>query len=251
MIVQTTVTTTHLNLEAELQSRLGASGVAVVCTGVDGDPAGLWPEEQIAVAHAIPRRQREFAAGRHAARTAMRRLDRPARAIPSHPDRSPCWPEDLIGSISHTTDVCIAVVGTRDRWTSIGIDIESKPGVDEFMWDIICTPDERQQIRAQRPSTRALLATRVFVAKEAFYKWHYPQRRTLLEFQDVSVQWIPGGADFRVLLHGAAGHDRLADCTGHVFSFNGGVVAYCASRAHMGPASLAEHVVSCNLENPA
>ncbi|WP_439518896.1 4'-phosphopantetheinyl transferase family protein [Hydrogenophaga sp.] len=245
-----TVTAAHLSLETALQSRLGALGVAVVCTGVDGDPDSLWPEERSAVAHAIARRQREFAAGRQAARTAMQRLGHPAQAIPAHPDRSPCWPPGLIGSISHTTSVCIAVVGPQDAWTSIGIDIEAEGGVDESMWESICTTEECQQLRSKPPAQRALFATQVFVAKEAFYKWRYPQRRVLLDFQDVSLQWDRGETHFRAVVHGAERDHPPSSGVGHVFSSGGSVVACCASRIPDSPCLMAEDPLPCNLEKP-
>lgn len=246
----TSVTAAHRGLETALQSRLGAGGVAVVCTGVDGDPEDLWPEERPAVANAIARRQREYAAGRHAARTAMQRLGRPAHAIPTHPDRSPCWPKDLVGSISHTSSLCLAVVGTGERWKSIGVDVESDSAVDETTWDSICTPEERRQLQARAPSQRASFATRVFVAKEAFYKWHYPQHRILLDFQDVSVQWHPDSHfRVRVRVHAATGEDGLASCIGHVFAHDGVVVAYVASGHEEVLSSKAQDGWPCNLEN--
>lgn len=232
--MQTTVTPAHLRLEVELQSRLG-SKMAVVCTGVDGDPDGLWPQERIAVAGAVPRRQREFAAGRIAARSAMQRLRAPVEAVPAHADRSPCWPENLIGSISHTADTCVAVVGRRNRCESVGIDIESEQGMDASLWDIICTPEERRELQGQAPSQQPLLATRLFVAKEAFYKWYYPQTRNLLEFQEVSLTWNSGGSNFEVSLQG----DKIAaNCAGHIFLLAGNVVAYCTTKVQAPPLHL-------------
>lgn len=226
-----TVSTPYQTLENELQSRLGPE-LAVVCTGVDGDPDGLWPEELSTVAHAVSRRRREFAAGRHAARVAMQRLGRPARAIPADADRSPRWPTGLVGTIAHTATICVAVVGTEDRWKAIGVDIEPDIGIDETLWDTICTPGERRQLSEHAPAARAMLATRVFVAKEAFYKWHYPQERTMLDFLDVSVSWSACGSDFEVSPHGMQTHERVRVCSGRLFALSGHVVAYCTTRAH-------------------
>ncbi len=218
----------HQRLQAELQAWLGPE-VAVVCTGVDGDPESLWPEEREAIARAVPKRQREFAAGRSAARTAMRRLNWLATAIPAHSDRSPCWPAGLVGSIAHSADTCVAVVGRQDAWVSIGIDIEPDRGIDESLWGIICTPDEQRQLGEQGPESRASLVTRVFVAKEAFYKWHYPQHRTLLDFNDVSVKWGRKGSGFEVVPVSRNMHDSVARGRGALFSLCGCVVACFSS----------------------
>lgn len=219
----------HQHLQADLQERLGPDA-AVVCTGVDGDPETLWSEERAAIARAVPKRQREFAAGRSAARSAMQRLNWRATSIPSHADRSPCWPEGLVGSIAHTADTCIAVVGRRNPWVSIGIDIEPDRGIDESLWGIICTSDELQQQDELAPASKAALVTRVFVAKEAFYKWHYPQHRSLLDFRDVSVSWDSSGSGFDVAAHPVAKHPGVGQWRGQLFTLGGNVVACFTSR---------------------
>lgn len=220
----------HQHLQADLQERLGPDA-AVVCTGVDGDPETLWSEERAVIARAVPKRQREFAAGRSAARSAMQRLNWRATSIPSHADRSPCWPEGLVGSIAHTADTCIAVVGRRNPWVSIGIDIEPDRGIDESLWGIICTSDELQQLDELASASKALLVTRVFVAKEAFYKWHYPQHRTFLDFQDFSVKLEPNGPDFEIIPQPFCRDERLlGPGRGQVFVVGGYVAACMASR---------------------
>lgn len=214
----------HQGIEAELQARLGPEA-AVVCTGVDGDLECLWPEETVAVARAVLRRQREFAASRQAARVAMQRLGWPAVALPAHADRSPGWPDGLVGSISHTADTCLAVVGRKGSWTSIGIDLEPDQGIDEALWGIICRPQELRQLRALAPGQEGASATRVFVAKEAFYKWHFPQHRTFLDFNEVSVVWAPDGSSFEVAVHTLDGVESTAQGRGQLFTLGGQVVA--------------------------
>ena len=216
-------------IQAQLQSRLGPV-LSVICTGVDGDTGGLWPEELPAVARAIPRRQREFAAGRAAAREAIRRVIGVDRGIPSNPDRSPCWPEGLVGSIAHTTDACVAVVGRQGQWQSLGVDIEPDCGIDESLWDIICTPEELHLIRQAPLSGQALLVARLFVAKEAFYKWHFPQWKTMLDFQDVCVQWSDDWCDFAVSLRRAIQPVGVAFRGGRVLFTEGYLIATCASK---------------------
>lgn len=169
-----------------LAARLGP-GIGVACTGIEGDPQALYPQEIVAIRQAVPRRQREFAAGREAARQAMARIGWPPAAIPSLPDRAPLWPEGLVGSISHTRQACVAVVGPRDRLCSIGIDLENDVPMAPTLWDTVCTPDELAWVATQPTPLQGLLVTRLFSAKEAFYKWQYPQTGQMLEFQDVQV----------------------------------------------------------------
>jgi enterobactin synthetase component D len=221
----------HERVQAELQARLGPE-VAVVCTGVDGDPDALWPEEKAAIARAVPKRQREFAAGRQAARAAMQRLGWPASAIDCQPDRSPLWPRGLVGSIAHTSNTCLAVVGRKNPWLSIGIDIEPDQGIEEPLWEIICTTGELHQVNEVEPAKRASLVTKVFVAKEAFYKWHFPQYGSILDFQEVSVNWESNESDFEIVSNPLCRNGTLGQGRGEIFVLGGCVTACVVSRTN-------------------
>lgn len=173
-------------LEHRLQHLLGAN-VRIVCTGTDGDPATLWPEERAFVARAVESRRREFAAGRAAVRTAMHRLGMPAAAISVLPDRSPAWPKDLIGSISHTDGACVVAVARRSCHEAIGIDIEPVAEIEAALWEMVCTPWELSRLECLPAPSRGFQVARIFTAKEAFYKWQYPITGALIDFQAAQV----------------------------------------------------------------
>ncbi|MCV0440851.1 MAG: 4'-phosphopantetheinyl transferase superfamily protein [Hydrogenophaga sp.] len=176
----------HTTLRQSLADRLGP-GIGIACTGVEGDPRRLYPEEFAAVSRAVPRRQREFAAGREAARQAMAQIGWAPVAIPSAPDRSPVWPKGLAGSITHSAGACVAVVCPQSLWQAVGIDLEEDQPMEPALWDTICTPEEAAFVNTQPAVLRGRWVTWLFSAKEAFYKWQYPQTRHTLEFQDVRV----------------------------------------------------------------
>jgi len=182
------VTPMHQGLQTQLRAHLGPN-VAVICAGVDGDPDTLWREERAAIAQAIPRRQREFAAGRAAARQAMLQLGWTACPVPANPDRSPCWPAGLIGSISHSPTICVVVLGQTDHWHSIGVDIESDRGVEPSLWSSICSHTELTLLYSQPEYEQKLQASRIFTAKEAFYKFCNPEEQIQLEFQSATTVW--------------------------------------------------------------
>ncbi|MEZ5664489.1 MAG: 4'-phosphopantetheinyl transferase superfamily protein [Burkholderiaceae bacterium] len=190
----------HRRLECELQDWLGTRAKAACRSTEDGDLSRLEPTERAVVRGAIERRQREFAAGRSAARDAMRRLGWPGAPIPAHPDRSPCWPNGLVGSISHCRTSCVAVVADRRHWTSVGVDVEIDQDLSPDLWSSICTSDELLQAGELPAPMRARWVTRLFCAKETYYKWVYPHIRTLLDFQDVAIDLEPalGEARFAV-----------------------------------------------------
>lgn len=193
-----------LALREAVSQRLGPR-FGVASTGVDGDPHALYPEELAAIQKAIPRRQREFAAGRQAARQAMAQIGWPPAAIASAPDRSPVWPDGLAGSISHTSQACMVVVGPGDDVGSIGIDLEDNRPMDPALWQTICTPEEQSWALAQPASQQGVWVTRMFCAKEAFYKWQFPQTGQMLDFHDVQVNIDTSTMSFDVL--SAPGND--------------------------------------------
>jgi enterobactin synthetase component D len=181
----------HREVESDLQSLLGRHAAAVCCGTADGDPATLTPEEYASVSGAIAQRQKEFAAGRSAARHAMRRVGRPGVPLLANQDRCPRWPSDLVGSISHCRTTCIAVVALREHWNSVGVDVEPDRDLPRDLWDLICRPEEMQRMADLPESERARWVTRVFSAKEAYYKWVYPQIRSIMEFHDVVIELEP------------------------------------------------------------
>lgn len=165
--------------------------VGVACTDVLGDPESLYPEEHIAIARAIPRRQREYAAGRNAARLAMADIGWPAAALPSAPDRSPIWPLGVVGSIAHTHSACVAVVTQQTNMAAIGIDLEDDQPIEPELWQTICTPDELAFLLTQPTQRRGVLVRRLFAAKEAVYKCQFPLTKRMLDFQEVQVVFDP------------------------------------------------------------
>ena len=175
------------HIESTLQSQLGPHAAAVCCSAQSGDVDHLTPDERATVACALIQRQREFASGRLAARSAMRRLGAPASPVPSNPDRSPRWPEGLVGSISHCRTACVAVVARSGHWSSVGIDLEPDTGLASDLWNAICTPQELQKASRIPEHDRCRWVLRVFCAKEAYYKWVYPHIRSMLDFQDVNI----------------------------------------------------------------
>lgn len=212
-------------LQEGVQAQLGQD-LAVVCTGVDGDPGWLWAEERAAVAKAIPRRQREFAAGRAAARAAMRQLGQRECAIPAREDRSPAWPEQFIGSISHSATFCVAVVGLKRRWASAGIDIEEDRRVEPDLWPSICRPRELETLVQGDAAARKSMVTRLFSAKEAFFKWQYPHTRQMLDFQDVEVRFDPALCVFEALrVTGLADDGGHAVASGRQFLLEGQILS--------------------------
>ncbi len=162
---------------------------AAACAVPIGAGGALAPAEIPAMARAIPSRRAEFAAGRDAARRAMRRLGLPAMAVPMRPDRAPLWPEGLCGSISHDADLAVAVV--RRGAGALGLDIEPATPLDPALWSEIASTDEiGQPVPGVGPGQIARL---VFAAKEAAYKAQYPASGRVLGFEAMRIEIVGDG----------------------------------------------------------
>ncbi len=173
---------------------LFSSGVAAAELRAPGDARLLLPEEAQSVANAVPERVQEFAAGRLCARRALAEFGVTAVPIRAAPDRQPVWPEFLVGSITHTTGLCAAVVAERARLLALGVDSEVSGSVRQGLWPSICTIAELRWLDSLPAAERAAAATLIFSAKEAFYKCQYPLVGQRLDFQDVDVRPLAWGA---------------------------------------------------------
>lgn len=148
----------------------------------------LMPGEAELVDFAIERRQREFRAGRTAAREALR-LQGCTQPQPilwaGH--RAPAWPEGFAGSITHCEGLVCAVAVRKHRILSLGIDAESASPLEPELLRLVCRAEElvmHERLRLPEGSDWGKVA---FCAKEAFFKCLYPLTRELLDFTDVVI----------------------------------------------------------------
>lgn len=138
--------------------------------------------------HAVPARLREFVAGRHAARMAMQAAGLPKVALPVGADRAPVWPDGVIGSLTHSRTLCLAVAGRAGALSGIGIDLEPATPLERNLWDSILLPEEQINLMRAPADQRGILAKTVFSAKEAAYKAQYPISRTLFGFEVMVIE---------------------------------------------------------------
>lgn len=153
----------------------------------------LWPEEEILLLYAVPKRRREFALGRNAARAALAKLGAPAVSIPATVDRTPAWPAGFTGSITHCESFCGAVAARSKDIESIGFDAEPAAPLPEDARRVIYGPQEAAHF-ATLPAIAGLDWPKLaFSAKEAFYKCFYPVTRAPLNFREVNLRFAVSG----------------------------------------------------------
>lgn len=171
---------------------------SVAVLKIQEDPPWLSAEERAMVEKAVPSRQREFAAGRAAARCALQAIGITPTLIRIRSDRSPDWPAGIVGSISHCSDYAGAAVAPNSVSRSIGLDLELREAVRPELWDAILTAGELQQLHKYPSALRCSLASLLFSAKESFFKFQFPLTRTWLEFKEVEIYAINETGSFRV-----------------------------------------------------
>jgi enterobactin synthetase component D / holo-[acyl-carrier protein] synthase len=190
-------------LAAALSALAGADCVAMAAQS-ELVTAQLYPDELAHVARAIPKRQAEFGTARVLARRALAVLGCAAQSLVPNADRSPTWPAQAVGSISHSNGYCAVVVGRAADMTGIGLDLETSRAVSPQVQAAICRPDELRWLQQLMQSTGEgrWLDTLVFSAKEAFYKCQYTLTRTFLGFQDVELQFDMAAQTFQATILG-------------------------------------------------
>lgn len=161
--------------------------VAAECSRITEDDYELYPEERGLIQKAIPKRQREFAAGRSCARRALKRLGIKECALTKKPDRSIAWPEGVVGSISHNHPWCGAAVARQKDLVGIGFDIETVQRVNQNIWRHILTDQENDWVAVFPEHEAQRWAALIFSAKESVYKCVHPLLKTRIWFKDAVI----------------------------------------------------------------
>ncbi len=144
-----------------------------------------------ALENAHPRRVLEFKIGRLCALLAIKELTgREDCEIGVGSQREPLWPDDLVGSISHSKEQACAVVARKSEVGLLGVDLEQWPRVREELSSQICTDDELADLLKDSTFGQQEILTLIFSIKEALYKALYPSVRHFFGFKAARVRSI-------------------------------------------------------------
>lgn len=156
------------------------------------------------VQRAVPKRKAEYLAGRLCAREALLRTAGVASAPTTGEDRAPQWPQNCVGSITHSHGWAAAVVGARSNYAGLGLDMELT------MQDVrarklahqILTEHEQDRFAREMADTPGEFLTLVFSLKESLFKALYPLTRKRFYFEHAEIlDWQPSGhAQLRLLI---------------------------------------------------
>lgn len=158
-----------------------------------GDELALLPEEQRAFAASVDNVRRASGAARIVARRLMAQMGQSQQAVPKSTSGAPVWPEGLVGSLAHNSQVAVAALARRMDFSSLGIDVETAEPLEADLLDLIVTTTERKAIANDACGGGRLL----FSIKEAVYKAVHPLDGVFLEHHDVEVNLAAGIAVIR------------------------------------------------------
>lgn len=190
----------------------------VPCFQVAAEPivaasGDLHPAERALAGRAVPARLAAFAAGRRAARCALRRLNAARELRATHepapilrdPQGCPSWPAQVVGSISHSPTTAVAVVARRSHARAIGVDIEALDrdvGIATLARVFVAA--ETAWLAAQPAARQLRLAYALFSTREALYKCVYQACAHRLAPDEVELSLDPARGSFRARWLGAA-----------------------------------------------
>ena len=151
------------------------------------------------------KRRCEFIAGRLCARDALLQRQIHGFKLLTNTDRSPKWPDDIVGSITHTNNFAAAALGSKQQIKGIGIDSEA-PIEAKRLEDIKSRIFLDQEISCASSSSPALPSevyyTLIFSAKESLFKCIYPQTLNFFGFHDAhvsAIDWQQGTFKYQLL----------------------------------------------------
>lgn len=160
---------------------------------VDGEVADVPPlfpgEDEALGPRAVPQRRMLYALGRAAARDALQQLGVAPVAIGRGAGGQPLWPAGIVGAISHTRSIVVALVGWQRDYVGLGVDVEELGrGVDARIARLVARPSEMAWVNPEAGIERLIM---LFSAKESVFKALYPAEQVWFGFSDAELTWDP------------------------------------------------------------
>ena len=171
-------------------------GLAAIDPGLDALSHHLTAQELPPEKSLAPKRLREIVAGRLLTRLVLAQMGQRPQPLVARADRSPAWPEGLVGSVTHSDGLCAVAIAHRRDVAELGIDIEPDGPVRPELWPKIARRDERAAMPDTQDEAGGRHVRLLFSAKEAYYKAQYPRTQKVLWHQDVRICFDEGVAAF-------------------------------------------------------
>lgn len=138
---------------------------------------------------AVLKRRREYFYGRLCARAAIREIKPGFNGIiGTNEDRSPEWPSDIVGSISHCDDFAVCVCSSTNHSLAVGVDVEYIMS-EEVANNIASNLIRENELGIESIADWSFEAklTLAFSAKESLYKALSPLVRNFFGFESAEL----------------------------------------------------------------
>ncbi len=184
------------------------AGVVAACGRVADHTTSLLAAERVGLERMAEVRRAEYSSGRRVARQALSLLGIEGCSVTAR-GRLPVWPLGVVGSITHSRTLALAMVGREADVAGIGVDLEQERRVNERVAARVLVPAERRNLAEQD------WRTMLFAAKEAVYKAVNPVVGEYLDFGDVEVSASKDGTFTAVTTRARKSTSMIASGRGH------------------------------------
>lgn len=148
----------------------------------------LKPPECALVVEASSRRIAEFSTGRYCARQALERFGCSDGVVLADKYGAPIWPAGYIGSISHCSNLAVAVVANWSADIFFGVDIEDAANIEDGVMAMVSSPDELEKLLLLPCDDLSVSwRTVLFSAKESAFKAIFTATGCAVALRDISV----------------------------------------------------------------
>ena len=146
----------------------------------------LYEDEKLATVKMKLKRLNDYRASRYCARALLEVMGIYQFPLLKSAEGMPIWPTGIVGSISHSGGLCIAVAASIDTYIqSIGIDIETAAPLSRGTLDVVCTKEEIA--RLETIGEPLFFGKIIFSIKESIFKFFYPLYQQWIGFKDATV----------------------------------------------------------------
>jgi len=168
--------------------------------------ADIFPSEREIVGSAVDKRKAEFSTGRVLVAQSLHLLGVPRQPVLKGSKNEPLWPTGLVGSITHTGEICIVAVARESVCGGVGVDVERCDANVSELAHLILSPGEAERSMAQSGRHRDDTVRLTFSAKESVFKAVFVHLERFIEFEEVSIEF-----DHRLqsFIAAATGDERL------------------------------------------
>lgn len=135
----------------------------------------------------IPKRRAEYFVGRYLAKRCLAESGVHQFVLSADSNQCPLWPENLLGSISHSNDAAICIVARKNDYAAVGVDTENwvSAAAAENFCKTLMSPTERQRLETTGGGLKHF--THIFSAKESIFKALYPAVGRYFNFYAVEL----------------------------------------------------------------